>query len=77
MIEPNDVLVIWCDDEIEQEGLHAPFRLSGSGEEVGLYNPDTTSLDYVRYGEMSDDIAVGRFPNGVNKKGHTRIARRV
>lgn len=64
MIEPQGILTIWCDDEIEQEGLHAPFRLSASGEEVGFYNPDTTSLDYVRYGDTANDIAVGRFPNG-------------
>ncbi len=44
--------------------MHAPFKLSGSGEEVGLYNADTTSLDYVRYGALPDDISIGRFPNG-------------
>lgn len=63
-IEPNGFVIVWCDGEIEQEGLHAPFSLSASGEEVGLYNLDTISLDFVRYGSLPDDISVGRFPNG-------------
>jgi hypothetical protein len=60
----DDVVVIWCDDQPEQGDFHAAFRLSASGEEVGLYDPDTLTLDYVRYGSIPDDIAVGRFPNG-------------
>jgi hypothetical protein len=60
----NEVVTVWCDDQPEQGAFHAAFRLSGVGEEVGLYNPDTISLDYVRYGSVPDDISVGRFPNG-------------
>jgi len=64
-ILPDDVVVIWCDNQPEQGPLHTTFGLSAGGEEVGLYNPDTVSLDYVRYGSLPDDIAIGRFPNGV------------
>jgi hypothetical protein len=64
VLEAGEVITVWCDDEVVEGELHAPFRLSASGEEVGLYNQDTTSLDYVRYGAMADDIAIGRFPNG-------------
>ncbi|MCZ4410192.1 lamin tail domain-containing protein [Cryomorphaceae bacterium 1068] len=60
----NEVVTIWCDDQPEQGPFHAAFRLSGSGEEVGLYDPDTLTLDYVRFGAVPDDISVGRFPNG-------------
>jgi hypothetical protein len=60
----GDVVTIWCDDQPEQGAFHAEFRLSGSGEEVGLYDPDTLTLDYVRFGAVPDDISVGRFPNG-------------
>ncbi len=63
-IAANGYLIVWCDNQIEQEGLHAPFNLSSMGEEVGLYNPDTTSVDFVRYGDMPDDISIGRFPDG-------------
>jgi len=64
ILEAGDVITVWCDDEVFEGELHAPFRLSANGEEVGLYNQDTTSLDYVRYGAIADDIAIGRFPNG-------------
>lgn len=64
VLPADEVVVVWCDDQPEQGAFHAPFRLSGSGEEVGLYNQDTTSIDYVRYGNIPDDISVGRFPNG-------------
>ena len=64
VLPANEVVVVWCDNQPEQGPFHAPFRLSGTGEEVGLYNQDTTSLDYVRYGPIPDDISVGRFPNG-------------
>jgi len=60
----DDVVLVWCDGQPEQGPFHADFRLSAAGEEVGLYNPDTLTLDYVRYGSVPDDIAVGRFPNG-------------
>ncbi len=64
VIGANGYLIIWCDDQIDQGELHAPFRLSSSGEEVGLYNPDTTSVDYVRFGDTPGDISIGRYPNG-------------
>lgn len=64
VLEAGEVVTVWCDNELMEGELHAPFRLSADGEEVGLYNQDTTSLDYVRYGAMADDIAIGRFPNG-------------
>lgn len=64
VIEPDGFLIVWCDSEIEQEGLHAPFGLSASGEELGLYNPDSVSMDYVRFGPTPDDITIGRYPSG-------------
>ncbi len=64
VIEPDDVITIWCDGTPEQGDLHASFGLSADGEELGLYNHDTTSVDYVRFGPQPTDITTGRFPNG-------------
>lgn len=63
-IQPNDFLIIWCDGQPEQGELHADFKLSAAGEKVGLYNPDTVIIDYVRWYAAPDDISIGRFPNG-------------
>lgn len=66
-IDPDGFLIIWCDGQPEQtvQGeLHADFRLSASGEHVALYNPDTLSIDYLRFAATPDDVSIGRFPNG-------------
>lgn len=63
-IDSDDVLIIWCDGQPEQGELHTAFGLSADGEELGLYNQDTTSVDYVRFGSQPTDITTGRFPNG-------------
>ena len=64
VIDPNGFLIIWCDGQPEQGELHANFKLSASGEHVGLYNPDTLSIDYLRFKATPDDVSIGRFPNG-------------
>ena len=44
---------------------HAPFSLSGTGEYVHLYNKDTVTLDFVKFGQQLPDISVGRYENGL------------
>ena len=64
VIDPDGLLIIWCDGQPEQGELHANFKLSASGEHVGLYNPDTLSIDYLRFATTPDDVSIGRYPNG-------------
>ncbi len=64
VLPAGEVVVVWCDNQPEQGPFHAAFGLSANGEEVGMYNQDTISIDYVRYGSIPDDISIGRFPNG-------------
>lgn len=63
-IQDGEYVIVWCDNQPEQGPWHAPFGLSASGEEIGLYDPDTISVDYQRFGPMPDDISRGRYPNG-------------
>lgn len=63
-IDANGYVIVWCDGQPEQGDLHTAFRLSSSGEELGLYNQDTTSVDYVRFGPISSDVSYGRYPSG-------------
>ncbi|TVR37554.1 MAG: T9SS C-terminal target domain-containing protein [Cryomorphaceae bacterium] len=44
---------------------HTTFSLSGSGEYVHLYNKDTVTLDYVKFGQQQQNISEGRFENGL------------
>lgn len=66
VIEPDGYLTVWADKDEAQEGLHANFKLSTSGESVILVNPaDTSIVDVIDYAEQTTDISYGRFPNGI------------
>ncbi|MCB9508521.1 MAG: CotH kinase family protein [Myxococcales bacterium] len=53
-------LLIWCDDEPSEGPLHATFKLSGDGEEIGLFSPGGTLLDVVHFGPQRADLVRGR-----------------
>jgi len=58
-------LIIWADDEVaEQPGLHANFKLSVSGEDIGLFASDgSTLIDSIVFGAQEGDKSYGRFPD--------------
>ncbi len=67
-ISGGDYLLIWADgDTLDSPGLHTNFKLSKSGESVIFSDSDVNSnalLDSTSFGEISDDYAWGRIPNG-------------
>jgi len=63
-IAADGYLTIWADEDEDQEGLHASFKLSGSGEAVLLVNADTIVVDAIDYPEQTTDVSYSRFPNG-------------
>jgi hypothetical protein len=44
--------------------LHVPFKLSKSGEAIGLFTPDGRVVDAVVFGSQTQNISEGRFPDG-------------
>jgi hypothetical protein len=67
VIPARGFLLIWCDDDTEQGPLHANFRLSASGEFIGLYDREDHSLvalDTLTFGPQTADVSYGRLPNG-------------
>ena len=64
-ILPGAFLLIWADNETNQGVFHAAFKLSGSGEEIGLYDASTSALHTIIFGEQVEDISSGFFPDGV------------
>ncbi|GAB1347834.1 hypothetical protein MASR1M107_00450 [Ignavibacteriales bacterium] len=64
IIPANGFLIIWCDDH--NTGLHANFKLTASGEMVGLYAPGGIAVDTMSFGVQTSDISYGRFPDGDN-----------
>ncbi|MFK8037388.1 MAG: CotH kinase family protein [Crocinitomicaceae bacterium] len=63
-IAANGYLIIWCDKDTTQVGLHTNFKLSAGGETVFLSDDSGTLLDQISYGEQSEDLSYARFPNG-------------
>jgi hypothetical protein len=57
-------LLIWADNDIADEGLHANFQLSSDGDEVGLFDVDgVTLLDSIVFTEQTMNISYGRYPD--------------
>ncbi|MCB0747475.1 MAG: CotH kinase family protein [Ignavibacteriae bacterium] len=63
-ISAKGYLIVWADNDEDQKGLHANFKLSGSGETIYLSNSDTTIIDEISYAEQTTDLSTGRYPNG-------------
>ncbi len=66
-IAAGGYLVFWADDEASQGSLHAAFKLSASGEAVGLFQADgSTVIDSVTFGAQATDVSYGRYPDGAD-----------
>jgi len=63
-IAANDYVIVWADEDIDQEGLHVSFDLSEEGGVILLSAPDETLLDRVVFNEQVPDSSFGRDPNG-------------
>ncbi len=66
-IAARGFLIIWTDDDEDQEGLHTNFKLSSSGEDVCLATADGSLLDQVTFGPQYLDISFGRYPDGTGE----------
>ena len=61
-INPGCSILFWADGK--DEGRHTNFKLSKSGEEIGLFMNDGKLIDSIRYTEQITDISFGRYPDG-------------
>ncbi len=64
-LESHDFILIWCDDDLTQSGLHTSFKLAAGGEFIGLVAEDgVTYIDSLSFGPQQADVTRGRFPDG-------------
>lgn len=63
-IAANGYLIVWIDNDTVPGELHATFKLSASGEQLGLFNNDGTVIDTLTFGAQTADVSYGRYPNG-------------
>lgn len=66
-IPAGGYLVLWADGQPDQGALHVDFRLSGTGESIGLMDSDgATTLDVSTFPAQATDVSYGRLPDGAD-----------
>jgi len=67
ILQPNEFIIVWLDDQVTQPGLHASFKISKSGEYLAITENDgITILDSLTFGQQQTDISFGRYTDGLN-----------
>jgi hypothetical protein len=67
MVAPNQFVIVWCDEDSAQKGIHTNFKLSAGGEFLALTDSDgVTVLDSLSFGQQKINISYGRYPNASN-----------
>lgn len=65
MLEAGGHLLVWCDEDQEQPGIHTNFKLSRGGEFIALVDSNgSTILDAINFGPQQTDVSYGRSPDG-------------
>ena len=64
VIEPDAYMIVWADEDGSQGERHANSKLTASGEEVWLTDPDGLVLDHVVFTEQQANVGYARIPNG-------------
>lgn len=72
VLPPGGFLLVWADGEPAQNAtrngdLHTNFRLSGDGEQIGLFDPNGQLLDGLSFGPQTANLSVGRYPDGLGE----------
>ena len=63
-VEGKSFIVLWADDTPEQGNTHLGFKLSGAGEEIGVYTSEMLLIDSKVYAGQLSDVSMGRQPDG-------------
>lgn len=64
IVPAGGYLILWADQETFEGPEHLNFKLSASGEMVGLYLPNLTAIDIVAFGPQVSDQSYGRTIDG-------------
>jgi hypothetical protein len=73
VVPGNSFLLVWADGEPGQNDpgnphLHANFNLRASGEAILLYDVDQALVHSVTFGQQSNNISEGFFPDGLGAR---------
>lgn len=67
-VDAGDFALFWADARTDQGDDHTNFKLSGTGEYVGLYfaaaGRDVELIDEIEFGVQAPDVSYARVPDG-------------
>jgi hypothetical protein len=66
-MNPGQFVLIWADGDTDQGDHHASFKLSAAGEELGIFDSQSTGfapIDTLDYGGQPTDVSYGRETDG-------------
>jgi hypothetical protein len=63
-VPAHGFILFYANKGQESSVLNLNFKLSGGGEQVGLWGPDQAVIDSITYGDQTTDVSFGRYPDG-------------
>lgn len=66
-IPPHEFLLLWADKEPQNGVLHVDIKLSGDGEQIGLFasaEEGFQAIDKLTFPAQQQNLSCGRFPDG-------------
>lgn len=71
-IDPGEHLIFWADEDGLQGPTHINFKLSKTGEDIGLFDTYANGnrpLSTITFGAQTTDVSYGRYPDGSSTWG--------
>jgi len=63
-MEPHTYLIVWADQNLTEDGIHADFKFSAAGESCILSYLNGVIVDSVTFGQQVENMGYARNPNG-------------
>lgn len=67
-IKANGYLIVWCDNETGEPGLHTNFKLPSKGETIRLSNGEGKEISKMKYKRQYSDVSFGIHPENPGEK---------
>ena len=68
-VPAHGFFLVWADgkpsaNNTNSPDLHVPFKLDKAGEAIGLFAPDGTAIDALKFDVQTSNVSEGRYPDG-------------
>jgi hypothetical protein len=70
-IEPYGFLLLIADDDVDAGADHLGFALNDDGESLGLYAPDGSAINQLKFGAQGSNLTAARNPDGSSNWEYT------